>query len=94
MYALRTFALLGHDVDDVQHFIVYEDVEAAIGDLRKAASLDQRIEIYDDLLHKFLDYYRDYKNSYTVLAHLGLVLARIAYELKVADQGKHIDQEY
>jgi len=94
MYALRTFALLGHDVDDVQHFITYEDVESAIRDSRKSASLDQRIAIYDDLQQKFLDYYKDYRNRYTVLAHLGLVLARIAYELKIADQGKHIDQEY
>jgi hypothetical protein len=94
MYALRTFVLLEHDVDDDKHHIVYEDVKSEIENARQATDLDKRIELYGEWKDRFLGFYGDHKNSYTALAHLGLVLAQVAYELKVADEGKDIGEEY
>lgn len=87
-YAVRTFALLEHDVDDRRKPIPYEEVIAQVENTIGSMPLDKRISGYDDWVEKFLGYYKEHNGKYNILAHLGLVLARVAFELRDVEKAK------
>lgn len=91
MYALRTFVLLEHDVDDEGHRIPYEELAAEIDAKIGKKSIDERTKFYGKWWERFLEYYKDHKKQNPVLAHLGLVLARLAYDLRATELSQKVE---
>lgn len=99
LYALRVFVLQGSCIDATDRKkIDYEQLGHKADEILRDISSEEREKFYKDLWRRFLDYYLEYgdhrlreyegkpidrKGPYPILAHLGLVLARTAYDLAV-----------
>lgn len=81
LYALRTFVLLEHSVEEESYEIDYEQVREDVDRAIKDYSLEERIQNYRKWKDKFLSYYTEHNPEHIVLAHLGLVLARVVNDL-------------
>jgi len=92
MYALRTFVLLEHDVDRVKYDIGYPAVETQVNQTIESFSLEQRVGKYAKWVEAFLNFYKKDKDERPMLAHLGLVLARVANDLRRSEEGAGGDE--
>jgi hypothetical protein len=81
LYALRTFVLLEHSAEEEYYKIDYEQVQEDVDRTIKDYSLEERLQNYREWRKKFLSYYTEHNPKHIVLAHLGLVLARIVDDL-------------
>lgn len=85
-YALRTFTLMESDLNDPERGIDFVQLEKDIN--KRLADKDQQklIENYGILIENYKSFYLEYSSNTTdnliVLAHLGLVLAKVAFDCR------------
>lgn len=83
-YALRTFVLLEHDLDSENRPIDYGRLQNDITKREKEVAAATLRTEYERLVKNYKSFYAEYGVSPTdnliILAHLGLVLAKVAYD--------------
>lgn len=87
-YALRTFTLLESDLNNQERKIDFVRLENDINAQLAKEDQDELIASYDALIENYKSFYREYASNTTdnliVLAHLGLVLAKVAFDCRQA----------
>ena len=84
LYALRTFVLRRSDLEDSNRAIDYKELKAQVKQCLANYTKDELKQHYLIMMTNYQQLYKDYyktQDNLTVLAHLGLVLAKVAYDL-------------
>lgn len=83
-YALRTFVLLEHDLESANRPIDFERLQSDITQKEAGIAANTLQDGYDKLVSNYKSFYVEYgenkDDNLIILAHLGLVLAKVAYD--------------
>lgn len=80
-YAARTFVLPSKHNDVYSYEIYYPEVENAVAEKIQETEAAKCSRLFAEWREHFLRYYTEYCATHTVLAHFGLVLARVVDDL-------------
>ena len=83
-YGLRTFMLGESDLDNLNRHLPYKTLESDVEKYLEGKNLDT---VFDPVIAIFKKWYLDYREAdgnQVVLAHLGLLMAAVAHDLKMS----------
>ena len=96
-YALRTFVLLERDLENENRPIDFDRLEADVAKKEAGFDVEALLAGYDALVHNYKSFYAEYGSNNVdnliILAHLGLVLAKVAYDCYKNVNGIHAEDE-
>ncbi len=94
-YALRTFVLLEHDLESKNRPIDFIRLQKDITKKELSIPAATLQKNYADLVNNYKGFYAEYGNNTTdnlvILAHLGLVLAKIAFDCRNSSGGSNLE---